>query len=280
MPPAAPGKDGMTEREGAQVERLPRIYLNGFPKSGLHLAVLMARTITTDPSITPPWTGSFARNAWSTQWLPLEPIMAELRLIKDDTWLKGHMGWMPTAEQYLYWHGVSVAFIYRDLRDVLVSQSYHVIDEDDQKFFHPDKDIYRAMGHEERLMACLCGVGPYAGLFDRWELYAPWLQVPWVFPLRYEDMMERREETARAFLRYVWDRTAWGYAEPTVPEMLEGQYVEAMVKNMERKEYSTTFRKGGSGGWREEFTPRVKDEFKARGGDWLVRLGYEEDDSW
>ena len=270
----------MTEERAASVERLPRIFLNGFPKSGLHLAVLMARSITADAALHPAWTGCFTHNSWSTNWAPIVGVMAALRNLRDDTWLKGHMGYLPVYEQYLYWHGVAKAFIYRDPRDVLVSQSYHVIAEDDKKYFHPAKEIYRGMDRESRLMACLCGVEEFAGLFDRWELYAPWLGVPWVFPLRYEDMMERREETARAFVRYTWDRTTWGLQRAEQPREIEDRLVEAVCRNMELKPSGGTFRKGIVGGWREEFTPRVKEEFKARAGDWLIRLGYEESNDW
>ena len=281
LAPTYPGKDQpVTEQTAAEVVAKPRIFLNGFPKSGLHLAVSIARTITTEAALHPAWTGCFTHNSWSTNWAPTVGVMAALRRLRDDSWLKGHMGYLPTYEQYLYWHGAAVAFIYRDPRDVLVSQSHHVTAVDDKKFFHPNKELYRAMDHEQRLMACLCGVSDFAGLFDRWALYAPWLGIPWVFQLRYEDMMERREETARAFVRYVWDRTTWGLDQPYQPTAVEDAMVEAIVKNMAIKPTGGTFRKGGSGGWREEFTPRVKEEFKRRAGDWLIRLGYEKDNEW
>lgn len=270
----------MTEQTAAQVDRLPRIFLNGFPKSGLHLAQLMAVSITTEPALTPAWAGCFTHNSWSTNWAPTVGVMAGLRCLRDDTWLKGHMGYLPIYEQYLYWHGAAVVFIYRDPRDVLVSQSYHVIHPDDKKFFHQGKDIYRAMNHEQRLMACLCGVEQYAGLFDRWELYAPWLGVPWVFKAPFESMVQRREETARAFVRYVWDRTTWGLEQAHQPREMEDAMVGIICKNMELKPEGSTFRKGQIGNWREEFTPMVKEEFKRRAGDWLIRLGYEKDNDW
>ena len=281
-----PGKDWpLTEETGeqtaAEVVRKPRIFLNGFPKSGLHLAVAIARTITTEAALHPAWTGCFTHNSWSVNWAPVVGVMAALRCLRDDTWLKGHMGYLPTYEQYLYWHGAAMAFIYRDPRDVLVSQSYHVVATDEKRFFHPNKAIYKEMNHEQRLMACLQGVEEFAGLFDRWELYAPWLGVPWVFKLRYEDMMERREETVRAFVRYVWERTTWGLEQAYQPTQIEDAIVEAVCKNMDIKQDGKgTFRKGVVGGWREEFTPKVKEAFKARAGDWLIRLGYEKDNDW
>ena len=271
----------MTQETAAEVVRKPRIFLNGFPKSGLHLAVNIARTITTEAALHPAWTGCFTHNSWSVNWAPQVGVMAALRMLRDDSWLKGHMGYLPTYEQYLYWHGASMAFIYRDLRDVLVSQSHHVVSTDQERFFHPNKEIYRDMDHETRLMACLQGVEEFSGLFDRWELYAPWLGVPWVFKLRYEDMMLRREETVRAFVRYVWDRTTWGLEQAYQPTATEDAMVKAISNNMNIKpEGSGTFRKGIVGGWREEFTPRVKEAFKERAGDWLIRLGYEQDNDW
>jgi len=270
----------VTEQTAASIARLPRIFLNGFPKSGLHLAVLMARSITTEAALHPAWTGCFTHNSWATNWAPAAGVLAGLRCLRDDTWLKGHMGYLPVYEQYLYWHGAAMAFIYRDPRDVLVSQSYHVASSDDKRFFHPNKSIYAAMDHEARLMACLCGVEEFAGLFERWALYAPWLGIPWVFKMTYEDMMLRREETARAFVRYTWERTVWGLEQAYQPSHMEDAMVELICKNMDIKPEGGTFRKGTVGQWREEFTPRVKDEFKRRAGDWLIRLGYEEDDNW
>ena len=269
----------MTEERAASVQRQPRIFLNGFPKAGLHLAVLMVRAITDEAALHPAWTGCFTHNSWSTNWAPVASVMAGLRCLRDGTWLKGHMGYLPIYEQYLYWHGVAKVFVYRDPRDVLVSQSYHVTSTDERRFFHPNKELYRAMDHESRLMACLCGVEEFAGLFDRWALYAPWLGVPWVFPCKYEDMMNHREETIRKFLQYAWDRTTWGLEWPEQPQEIMDAMVEATLKNMEHKPAGGTFRKGRVGDWRDEFTPRVKDEFKRRCGDWLIRLGYEQDDN-
>jgi hypothetical protein len=270
----------VTEQMAASVDRLPRIYLNGFPKSGLHLAVLMARSITTEAALHPAWSGCFTDNSWSLDWAPIVSVMAGLRCLRDDTWLKGHMGYLPVYEQYLYWHGAAMVFIYRDPRDVLVSQAYHVASEDDTKFFHPDKAIYKAMDHEARLLACLEGVGKYAGLFDRWELYAPWLGVPWVLKMRFEGMIHDREATVRGFVRYVWQRTVWGLEQAQQPTEMEDSMVELICKNMDYRPDGGTFRKGTTGQWRDEFTPRVKDAFKARAGNWLVRLGYEEDNDW
>lgn len=272
--------DERAEGEPLEIQVQPRIYLNGFPKSGLHLAVLMARTIEEETALDPPWVGSFGWNAWSTEWRPLPHIFAGLRQLRNGTWLKGHCGYRPEIEQYLYWHGTAMAFIYRDLRDVLVSQSYHVIAEDDERFYHPGKDMFRELNHEERLLACLHGIGPFSGLFARWTQYAPWLAVEWVHKIRFEDMIGNREQVAQDFAQYIYDRTCWGVMGAEVVGTTLEKISAAIAHNMTITSMSSTYRKGTSGQWREEFTTRVTDEFKAVGGDWLVRLGYERDDTW
>ena len=268
--------------DSREVSIKPRIYMNGFPKSGLHLAVLMGRCLAHKPACDYAWASSFSQNAWGTQWLPDSRIYPNLARLQDNTWLKGHCGYKAEVEQYLFHHGVSKIFVYRDLRDVLISQSYHVIDEDDEKYYHPDKEMFRKMAtHEDVIMACLTGVGPYAGLLDRWELYAPWLWINWVHQIRFEDMVMRPEETSREFIEYVYQRMGLVYGIKTViPDEVMDDAVALMLKAMGRKQDSMTFRKGKVGGWKDEFTPRIKQEFKKRAGSWLIELGYEEDDNW
>ena len=53
----------MTQETAAEVVRKPRIFLNGFPKSGLHLAVNIARTIPTEAALHPAWVGCFTHNS-------------------------------------------------------------------------------------------------------------------------------------------------------------------------------------------------------------------------
>ena len=54
---------------------------------------------------------------------------------------------------------------------------------------------------------------------------------------------------------------------------------ERMVKATQSP--SPTFRKGKTGGWRDEFKPEHVAAFKRSDPDgWLVRLGYEGDGGW
>ncbi len=187
---------------------------------------------------------------------------------------------MPEIEKTLYEGGQAVAFIYRDLRDVAVSQAFHVTS-DKESHVHPGKDLYQALpSFEDVLLAVIKGLDEYPGLFERWELYAPWLDVDWVFATSFEMMRNEPILVVDSFIRYVYHRTAMHYGvDVDLDENHVKQRVDEILESMQRTD-TPTFRKGNVGGWKWHFTERVTDVFKEHAGDWLVQLGYEQDDNW
>jgi hypothetical protein len=275
------------QNKGA-VELGPRVYLNGFPKSGLHLAELMARGVAGPTFIEQDdgsykhwnWTGSFHDYAWTTRWVEMPNLLQRFEDHPPGTLLKGHCGYRPEIERKLYEGGQAVAFIYRDLRDVVVSQAHHVIS-DKESHVHPGKELYKALDDfEDVLYAVIVGLDIYPGLIERWDLYAPWLEVDWVYCTCFEMMLYQPEMVVDSFVRYVYHRAVQHYG---VSVELDANDVAARVasilENMKRTD-TLTFRKGKTGAWREHFTPRIKEAFKEHAGDWLVELGYEKDDNW
>ena len=105
----------------------------------------------------------------------------------------------------------------------------------------------------------------YAGVFA-------WLEQPQVLCLRFEDLVNNRRNTLSAMLDQV---TRAGYRIPTAHEAALS-ILEASI----RPRKSRTFRSGGTGGWRDYFTPEHKRLFLDVAGDLLVRLGYEKHDDW
>lgn len=261
----------------------PKIYLNGFPKSGLHLSMLMGMCLVEKPAHTQAWAGTFQKNGWSDKWMPDWRIYRHLSRIKANGWLKGHAGYREDIADFIYKMGAAMAFIYRDLRDVAVSMSYHVTSDDDKNFSHQDKDLYKALEtHEDVIAACLTGIGDYPGLITRWRQYAPWLDVSWVHPMRYEDMRLKPYKTAKEYITYVYDRTSEANGvKLTMPDETRDKAAMGMVEAMRQTAFSPTFRKGKTGGWKEHFTPRLKHLFRQAGGsEWLIELGYENGYDW
>ena len=266
----------------------PKWYLNGFPKSGLHWVSLLMMPLATElPSydvvFDGSWTGTFKHNSWTNEWWDLGRWAYRASLLQPGFFMHTHTGYKPEIEQFLRMSGAAHVFIYRDLRDVVVSQAHHVTSDDDERFIHPGKAFYRQLDtFEDVIKACITGIGPFPGIFDRWELYAPWLDVDWVFKASFDDLKGDILEVCRQLIDYGMHRVAdvfeadvqLGYEKRT-----KLAATMALCGTLTHK--SSTFREGKTGGWREHFTPEIVDLFKETDSNgWLKRLGYAKDDNW
>ncbi len=126
----------------------------------------------------------------------------------------------------------------------------------------------------------IVGLDQYAGVVDRWRLFAPWLGVDWVYKFRFEDARRDPRATAYGLVRYGLYRLG---------EIFEVQFddpeadalVDLMVESAQNPANSGTFRAGRIGDWREEFSEEHKRLFKqADKENWLQRLGYEDSPDW
>lgn len=274
----------------------PKWLLNGFPKSGLHLLVgylepVAAPLVEKETPFRKNWGGTFYDHSWSNRWAPLEQSLYKFGRLQDQHFLRAHVGYRDEVERFLYYLGAAHAFVYRDPRDVAVSQAHHILAGDDERFVHPAKDAYRALaeeaggapgvlegeGFEAVLRAVIEGYGPFPGVMARWRLYAPWVGVDWVLQCRFEELIGDREGQAARILEYglgrvakVWERTV--RVEPDAFGLLVG----LMAENSRDTGRSATFRQGTAGGWRGCFTGELCDLFRRTDVEGAVEaLGYE-----
>ncbi|MDJ0839983.1 MAG: sulfotransferase [Acidobacteriota bacterium] len=91
-----------------------------------------------------------------------------------------------------------------------------------------------------------------------------------ILTVKYEELLEDAREHIGRVLRHL------GASD-------QEDYIDTLIEATsfkKAKEKGGFFRKGVSGDWRNHFTQRDVDHFKALTGDLLVRLGYEEDGNW
>jgi hypothetical protein len=276
----------MPDTDNAETKRHPfaaKWFLNGFPKAGLHLVALMMEPIAQAiPAVSElpegPWAGTF-----QNEWAPLEMTLYRIGYLGHHEFIKSHAGYTPDIDRFLYYLGVSHVFIYRDFRDVALSQAYHVLSNDEEQFIHLGRDAYRALGgFDEVLEAVIVGIEGYPGVMARWELYAPWLDAEWVHKVRFEEARSEPEAVAEGIIRYGFARwQARHRHEIQVNDENVRAAIAAMVARGQQREQSLTFRKGNVGDWQQEFTERHKRLFKETDKNgWLVRLEYEGSDDW
>jgi hypothetical protein len=268
----------MEEGETKIVKVDPQIFIVSFPKCGTHLVEQLISPLAYPMPADKPWAGTFNSHSWTTQWIPLKKTLRRIGYIRDGTYAKGHLGYKPEIENFLFGIGAAVIFVYRDPRDVAVSLTHHILNDG----MHGANEWYKDLGFDGALLAVIQGLGIFAGVMERWEYYAPWLDAEWVYSVKFEDLIADRVEQSKTILRYIVGHSAnvRGFTATLEEEQLD-EWSAKMVENSNQTDKSPTFRVGKSGGWKEAFKDAHIVAFQhSDKNDWLVKLGYEEDSKW
>jgi len=252
----------------------PPIFGNSKPKSGSHLLlqiingftrIMPYKYVAADPIRTITTEGRRRTKA---------EILNDLKHVPD-----GVIGWgyVEATEEnvsFLTSAGRVNYFIYRDPRDLLVSQVFFATDMLEEHGMH---DYYNSLpDFSARLNVAITGIEQdglkMVSVKQRYEGVFQWLEQKNVLCLRFEDLIHDRDSTLNAMLDEV-EKT--GYQIPTQRE----KALDILVESIQPKK-SHTFRAGKTGGWKTYFAEEHKKLFKDIAGDLVVRLGYEENNDW
>jgi sulfotransferase 6B1 len=164
-------------------------------------------------------------------------------------------------------------FIFRDPRDVVVSHVFYVTDMEARHVHH---EYYKSLpDFDARLKASILGRPDadieFPNIAERFAPYLGWLDRPEVLIIHFEDLIHHRESTLTSIMDHLLSRVLL-----QTPRQLILASLEASINPTK----SPTFRSGKTGEWKKHFTDEHKKIFKDVGGDLLIRLGYEKDDSW
>jgi hypothetical protein len=252
----------------------PPIFGNAKPKSGSHLLlqilngftrIMPYRYVDAEPIRTIKVEGG-RRGA--------EEVLAGLRAVPTGVIGWGYVDATPENASFLTGAGRVNYFIYRDPRDLLVSQVFFATDMHEEHGMH---DFYNSLpDFDERLKVAITGIDrdglKMVSVKQRYEGVFQWLGQKNVMCIRFEDLINNRDATLMSMLDEVEKA---GYKIPTPREKALSVLVEAI-----QPKKSHTFRSGKTGGWVNHFTDEHKTLFKEVAGDLLVQLGYEENSDW
>ena len=252
----------------------PPIFGNSKPKSGSHLLlqilngftkIMPYKYVEAEPVRTIEKKGRRKTEA---------EILSELKQIPQGVIGWGYVEASPDNVAFLCQPYRVNYFMYRDPRDMLVSQVFFATDMNEEHGMH---EFYKSLpDFGERLKVAITGIdhsGLYmVGVKQRYATVFEWLGQENVMCIRFEDLIHNRDATLESMLDEV---ESIGYKIPVPRETA----LSILVKAIQPRK-SHTFRSGKTGGWREHFTEEYKDLFKDVTGDLLVRLGYEKDNDW
>jgi hypothetical protein len=272
--PAAKRAQAMLRWKRLSFDEAPPVFGNSKPKSGSHLLlqvlagfseIMPYAYVQADPVRTITRQGRRKTNDEVLQGLSNIP--------------RGVIGWgyvevSPENAAFLCKPERVNYFVYRDPRDMLVSQVYFATNMYEEHGMHA---YYKSLpDFGARLKAAITGVDQdgahMVSVRQRYEGVFQWLEQPHVLCIRFEDLVNERDRALNAMLDEV-EKT--GYRIPVEREMCLRVLNEAI-----QPKKSHTFRSGKTGGWREHFTDEHRALFKEVAGDLLVRLGYERNNDW
>jgi hypothetical protein len=228
------------------------------------------------------WLGSFKGHGFTTQWNDVDEIVEKIGSFEESINIKGHMGHDPRIVDAFYENKWANVFIFRDPRDVAVSSAFHVTSDTD-RLAAPAKEVMQDQDFDTVLEVIIGGAGVYDPLMERWEQYAGWLDEEHVMKVCYGDLVTNPRAWAGLLVRYLYGRTARLYGLGGL-ELEHDNYealVEMALEGFRDKDSSPTYREGKLDKWKEYFTPEHKRLFKETDkNDWLVKLGFEENNEW
>ncbi|HCK42177.1 MAG: hypothetical protein CMJ72_04800 [Planctomycetaceae bacterium] len=256
------------------LEACPPVFVNSLPKSGTHL---LNQLVTAFPNLVE--YGAFLGSMTSSYRFRERSKQNTLKFIQSflaKEIVRGHLFYELEYDLALRKQNVVHYFIYRDLRDVVVSEAYYLRNINRWHRLHA---YFRELPTLADAITCsICGLNDqwpginYPNIADRFARYAGWLESPTVCTLKFEDLVGSKQEESLTQITDFYSRQLCYDINPE-------RYLEAMRVAIAPKR-SHTFRKGKSGGWRNEFTSEHRKVFNTLAGDLLINLGYETDDSW
>lgn len=252
----------------------PPIFANSFPKSGTHLLVQIIDGLPDRTNF-----GTFlASNTSSFQLRERSPenTCNFIRGFVPGEVVRGHLYYAAAYADELQRRSAVNYFIYRDPRDVVVSEAHYLREMNRWHRLHP---YFRdAASIEDAIMLSINGFDPpvpgiyYPNIGERFGRYFGWLERDDCLSIRFEDLVsERQGELVRAIAEFYAPRTRTPFDVDAA--------VARMTTHIAPKK-SHTFRSGKKAGWQREFTPAHRERFAEVAGELLVRLGYEPNLDW
>jgi len=252
----------------------PPIFSNAKPKSGSHLLlqvmngfvqIMPYRYVDAEPVRTIAPEGRRKSQ---------DEILDELNRIPQGVIGWGYVDATPENASFLTSSGRVNYFIYRDPRDMLVSQVFFATDMHEEHGMH---EYYNSLpDFNARLNVAITGIDrdglKMVSVKQRYDGVFQWLETKNVMCIRFEDLINNRDATLLSMLDEV-EKT--GYKIPTSRDKALPILIEAI-----QPKKSHTFRSGKTGGWKNHFTDEHKKIFKEIAGDLLILLGYEKNNDW
>lgn len=252
----------------------PPVLANSFPKSGTHLLSQLLAGLP-DRADFGAFLASMSSSLQFRERTVANTVSAIRTMVPGDV-VRGHLFFDPQYARQLRGRNVVHYTIYRDPRDVVVSEAHYLRD---MNRWHRLHSFFRQTASiDDAITLSITGLGSrvpdvdYPNIAERFARYRGWLECTDCFAVRYEDLMsDHRQEVVHNMARFYAERVL----DPCDVEACVGRMLAQVAPHK-----SHTFRAGRKAGWQSEFSDDHRRLFEEVAGDLLVELGYEADHDW
>lgn len=244
-------------------DRMNKVFFVSVPKSGTHMLMLYFNLV------------GFAHVGQSPAAVYLAPDSTIIEDIREGEVTAWHERWNPQVVKRLVDNQVHVVFLYRDPRGQACSLMHWLMRDEGHALHRAFMDDFPST--HERLSLIISGGNiagqQMAGISQVYSEYRRWLDEPFVFPLRFEDIIGPSGGGSRERqLSVLRDLMAFTGAAERAPE--PEQLADMLFGNQ-----ATTFRKGQIDSWKEEFTPELHEMLLQEFNGVLDLWGYDPKES-
>jgi sulfotransferase 6B1 len=251
---------------GESYRQRPPIVVSTIPKSGTHL---VHQIVTALPDVVDYGTFIATTVSWRQRPRSVATLTRLIGKVAPGEVVRAHLVHHPDLVHALAAKNAFVVFVYRDPRDVIVSEAHYLTD---SAPWHALHRTFSRLPPEQRIDVAIDGLGDRPDLYPdvaaRYTNYEGWLDDADV-AVGFEELVgpDRDDGIRRIVTAYAARHPGDVDVEATVRRA-----VDAIAP-----ERSHTFREGKPGEWRATFSPEQKRRFDEVAGPVLKRYGYEPD---
>jgi hypothetical protein len=252
----------------------PPALANSFPKSGTHLLAQILEGLPGRENY-----GAFLGSQTSSFQLrerSTENTLSFIRGFVPGEIIRGHLFYESQYADELVKRRAVNYFIYRDPRDVVVSEAHYLRSMNRWHKLHPYFRDARSI--KDAILLSINGLQPpvlgidFPNIADRFARYEGWLADENCMAIRYEELISERQQ---GLIRQAAEFFAQRSSQPVDVEACAAAMSAHIAPHK-----SHTFRSGKKAGWAKEFTPALRERFAEVAGELLIRLGYESNLDW
>lgn len=245
------------------------IIINSIPKSGTHLADQFFKNIDEVKD----FSFFIAQAPTRPHRLRSEKKIIELiSRIKPGEIVRGHIHYSKKIEELLQQKKILMIFIYRDPRDIVISEANYLYDMN--KFHSLHKFFKNKHKLKDRIKLAIEGINSkkiyYENVGKRLKPYLGWKleKNNHILPLRFEEMKDKQNKTINKLYAFLRKNN---FFKKNISELNFSKVVKASIDPKK----SHTFRKGITQNWKGKFDSELVEFFNENEGGILDLMGYK-----